>query len=199
MNTTNAAIEQSENSNVIQLTVVDGKIQRKPDKLYNKDGSVKRTHCNKQSGESSEVYAFKTEEDIAAMVRVFDKHIADAPDENKKQIAYRNRLLFFIGMNVGIRGSDLRTLKWSFFLHRDGTFKDVYVLKPKKTEKQGKFVKLYFNQTVKKAIQDYLSEYPYDDINEYLFSSRKGDKPIVVSSLWRIVSDAAKEAGIYRI
>ena len=34
MNITNAAIEQSENSNVIQLMVVDGKAQRKPEKLY---------------------------------------------------------------------------------------------------------------------------------------------------------------------
>ena len=196
MNTTNAAIEQSENSNVIQLMVVDGKAQRKPEKLYNKDGSVKRTHCNKQSGESSEVYAFKTEEDIAAMVQIFDKHITEAPDDNKRQIAYRNRLLFFIGMNVGIRASDLRTLKWSFFLNKDGTFKDVYVLQPMKQRKQGKFVKLYFNQTVKKAVQDYLSEYPYDNIDEYLFTSRKGEKPIVVASLWRIISDTAKEAGI---
>ena len=93
MNITNVAIEQSENSNVIQLMVVDGKAQRKPEKLYNKDGSVKRTHCNKQSGESSEVYAFKTEEDIAAMVQIFDKHIAEAPDdenyEENKSIIYR--------------------------------------------------------------------------------------------------------------
>ena len=138
----------------------------------------------------------KTEEDIAAMVQIFDKHIAEAPDDNKRQIAYRNRLLFFIGMNVGIRASDLRTLKWSFFLNKDGTFKDVYVLQPMKQRKQGKFVKLYFNQTVKKAVQDYLFEYPYDNIDEYLFTSRKGEKPIVVASLWRIISDTAKEAGI---
>ena len=88
MNITNAAIEQSENSNVIQLMVVDGKAQRKPEKLYNKDGSVKRTRCNKQSGESSEVYAFKTEEDIEKYLGV--SVLAKVPDR-KDFINSKNR------------------------------------------------------------------------------------------------------------
>ena len=87
-------------------------------------------------------------------------------------------------------------LKYSQIENLSKKFKDVYVLQPMTQRKQGKFVKLYFNQTVKKAVQDYLSEYPYDNIDEYLFTSRKGEKPIVVASLWRIISDTAKEAGI---
>lgn len=80
-------------------------------KKYNKDGSVKRTHSNKVAGKASEVYAFRTKEEIAAMIKVFDCHIANAKNENQKQIAYRNKLMFLIGMNVGIRGDDLCTLK----------------------------------------------------------------------------------------
>lgn len=130
------------------------------------------------------------------MIKVFDKHIADATNDNQRQIACRNKMLFLIGMNVGIRGSDLRTLKWSFFLKDNGEFKEFYTLQPKKQRKQHKFVKLYFNQTVKKAINDYVNEYPIEDYDSYLFTSRKGNEPISVPSLCRIVKDVAYEAGI---
>ena len=179
---------------VVSFKVIDGKAADK--KKYNLDGSVKRTHPNKKAGESSEVFAFKTEEEIKAMIDVFDKHIADAPDDNKEQIAHRNKLLFLIAINVGIRASDLRTLKWSFFYNDDGTFKDSYRIQPEKQKKQHKFITMYFNATVRKAIENYVSEYPIEDINSYLFPSRKGAESIGVSSLWRIIKDAAAEAGI---
>ena len=174
--------------------------KKKKEVKYNKDGSVRKTKCNKVAGKDSEVYAFRTKEEIAAMLSVLDKHIEEASNENQKQIACRNKLLFVIGMNIGIRGSDLRSLKWSFFFdkHKDDTleFKNFYVLQPMKQRKQKKFVKLFFNQTVKTAINNYVSEYPIEDLNDYLFPSRKGDEPIEVSSLWRIVKNTALEAGI---
>lgn len=185
------AIEQKK---VVPFKVIDGKTTDK--KKYNLDGSIKRTHSNKVAGESSEVFAFRTEEEIKAMIDVFDKHIADAPDEEKEKIACRNKLLFLIGMNVGIRASDLRTLKWSFFYNDDGTFKESYRIQPEKQRKQHKFITMYFNATVKKAIENYVSEYPIEDINSYLFPSRKGTEAICVSSLWRIIKEAAFEAGI---
>ena len=198
MNINNIAKKQEEQSNVVQLVAVNGKIQKQT-KKYNKDGSIKLTHNNKVSGKDSEVYAFTKKEEIAAMIRVFDKHIEEAPDASKRQIAYRNKLLFLIGINVGIRGSDLRTLKWSFFFQDNGkerTFRDFYTLQPIKQRKQKKFVKLFFNQTVRKAILDYINKYPIGNLNDYLFTSRKGDKPIVVASLWRIIKITALEAGI---
>ena len=66
----------------------------------------------------------------------------------------------------------------------------------KKTKKHKKFVTLYFNQAVKKAITDYVEKYPVQNMNEYLFKSRKGDKCITEISLGRIIKDAAEEAGI---
>ena len=59
------------------------------------------THCNKSSlsGKSCEVYAFRTKEEIQKMIEVLDQHIVNALDENKRQIAYRNKLLFVIGIN----------------------------------------------------------------------------------------------------
>lgn len=171
---------------------------RQPEIKYNKDGSVDQRHCNKVAGVSSEVYAFTSEEEIKAMIDVFDKRIEEAPDENKRMIASRNKMMFLIGINLGIRASDLCGLKYSFFMNNNGAFKDSYSLQPKKTKKTGKFVKLYFNQTVLKAISNYIEEYPIQDMDEYLFKSRKGDGHITEISLGRIIKDAAEEVGIDR-
>ena len=163
---------------------------------YNKDGSVDKRHSNSVAGVSCEVYPFTTQEEIKAIIDVFDKRIKEAPDENKRQIACRNKMMFLIGINLGIRASDLCGLKYSFFMNNDGTFKDFYTLQPKKTKKTGKFVKLYFNQVVKKAITDYIEQYPVYDMDEYLFKSRQGNGAIVERTLWKIVVDVAADAGI---
>ena len=191
-----SAIPKIKTDNVIQLSVVDGKLFKKPEVKYNKDGSVDKRHTNKVSGVSSEVYPFTTKEEIKSMIDLFDKRIEEASDENKRQIASRNKMMFLIGINLGIRASDLCSLRYSFFMNDDGVFKDGYSLQPKKTRKTGKFVKLYFNQVVKKAITDYIKEYPYQDINDYLFKSRKGDKSIGEQTLWDIMNKTAIEAGI---
>lgn len=194
--------------NVIELSVVGGKLAKKEEVRYNKDGTIDKRRPHKKAGVSSEVYAF-TEEEIEAMIKVFNKHIEEAPDGNKRQIACRNKMLFLIGINIGLRASDLRTLKYNFFFVEKKVksedeeekvkvieWKDFYKIQPKKQSNQGKFVKLYFNQTVKKAITDYIDKYPVNDVNDYLFQSRKGNEPISEASLWRIIKDAAAEAGI---
>lgn len=188
--------KQEDKDNVITLSVVDGKLSKKEKVRYNKDGSIDKRHTNKVAGVSSEVYPFTTQEEIKAMIDVFDKRINEADTPTNKQIAARNKMLFLIGINLGIRASDLCGLRYSFFMNNDGSFKDFYSLQPKKTKKTGKFVKLYFNQTVKKAIADYTEEYPVQDMNTYLFKSRKGDGAISEKGLWKIIVDATDEAGI---
>ena len=184
---------------VIPFEVVK-KNDKKKEVKYNKDGSVNKSKCNKVAGKDSEVYAFRTKEEISAMIRVLDKHIEEAENSNQRQIACRNKLLFIIGVNVGIRGSDLRTLKWSFFFDKNKNgeleFKDFYVLQPMKQRKQKKFVKLFFNQAVRTSINNYVADYPVENLDDYLFSSRKGDEPINVKSLWRIIKETAIEADI---
>lgn len=186
-------------SDVISLDVIRSERKKKKIK-YNKDGSISRIKCNKVAGKSSEVYAFCTKEEIASMIMVLDRHIDESVNNVQRQIACRNKLLFIIGINVGIRGSDLRTLQWSFFFDEceNGKlkFKSSYVLQPMKQRKQKKFVKLFFNRTVQTAVNNYVSEYPFENIDDYLFASRKGDEPITVASLCRIIKDTAHEAGI---
>ena len=141
---------------------------------YNLDGSVKLTHTNKLAGISSEVFGFTSQEDIAAMVKVFDKHIEEAQDNNKRQIAARNKMLFLVGINIGIRASDLRQVKWSYFLedNSDGTFtfKKGYTIMPKKTAHKRKFVNLYFNQAIQKGLRNVMVGIDNDDIVYVPFS-----------------------------
>ena len=155
---------------------------------------------NKQKGKDSEVFAFKTKEEVALMIRTFDKHIETAASKEQLKIAKRNKLLFLIGINVGIRGSDLCTLKWCDFLDKDGTFKESYRFQPKKTRHSnngtGKWVRLFYNKTVQRAVLDYIADYPIDNMNDYVFFSRKGDKPISRSSIGRIIKDTAAECNI---
>lgn len=148
------------------------------------------------AGKSSEVYAFRNKEEISAMISVFDKHIEEASNNDQKRIAKRNKMIFVIGINIGIRASDLRTLQWVFFFNEDGSRKDRYKIQPKKTRKQKKFITMHFNKAVESVISDYISDYPFDSLDEYLFASRKGEEPINVRSLCRIIKDAAAEAGI---
>lgn len=196
INNMNVAPVQQDSSRIIPFALVDGKLNNKKEVKYNKDGSINKSKCNKVAGKDSEVYAFQTKDEIDAMIKVFDKHIAKAKNEEQKQIAARNKLLFVIGINIGIRASDLRTLRFDFFLNKDMTFKEQYVLQPMKQRKQKKFVKLFFNQTVKTAINNYISEYPIQNLNDYLFPSNQSDEPILAKSIWRIIKEAAAEAGI---
>ena len=191
-----AKVYKHTTAKVIELAVVEGKLAKKPEVRYNKDGSVDKRHTNRVAGVSSEVYPFATEEEIKAVIDVFDKRIKEAPDDNKLQIAARNKMMFLIGINLGLRASDLCGLRYNFFMNCDGTFKDGYSLQPKKTKKTRKFVKLYFNQTVKKAITDYIEEYPITNLDEYLFKSRKGDGSITERALWKIIVDVANDAGL---
>lgn len=185
-----AHVYDNSKSNIIQFSDI-----KRNDET--EDKPKKPSPC---AGRSSEVYAFRTEEEIKAMIDVFDKHIEEADTDNHRQIASRNKLLFVLGINLGIRASDLHTLKWEFFFDKnnDGAleFKDFYSLQPKKQRKQKKFVKLFFNDAVKKAIMNYVAEYPFDNPGEYLFASRKGSEPINTRSLWRIIKQTAAEAGI---
>lgn len=175
--------EEQVSNNIVPFRIIEG-------------GQNDTQRIEEELTESCEVYAFKNMDEIRMMINQFDENIDNAMDEEKMRIAERNKLLFLVGINIGIRASDLRLLKWSFFIDGNGNFRDSYTIKPVKTRKKGKFITLYFNQTVRKIITDYLEKYPTDNLDEYLFSSRKGDEPIIASSLWRIIKQTARQCGI---
>lgn len=204
--------------NKVLLKVIDGgkdskKIEKRNLDDFEKKYSNNSNNSNKKSDVSSEVYAFRTKEEIKAMIDVFDKHIMEAPDDEKEKIADRNKLLFLLGIHMGLRASDLRMLKWSFFYDKNMEFiEGKREIKPKKTRKANKFVPIFVNDLVRNIIENHIKKYPIEEIDTYIFISRKstgrkktndndiedskGNMPIAESSIWRILKDAAIEAGI---
>lgn len=151
---------------------------------------------HKVKGVSSEVYAFQTIEEINAMIGIFDKHIADAITPTNKQIWHRNKLMFIIGINIALRGSDLSQLRYSDFLEPNGKFKDNTKIIPQKTKKLNKFVFIHFNDITKNAIKNYIEMYPYEDISDFVFASKKTKSGIAPRQIWSVIKTVAAEAGI---
>lgn len=191
------ALDIENDNNIVQLEVIHGKIGKKQEVKYNLDGSVKRTRSNAVKGASSEVFAFKTKDEIKKMVDVLNKHIEEASGKLYKQYAERNKLLFLIGINIGIRASDIVNLKWNFFFkNMDCDMNNKYTIQPKKTKKYKKFVTLYFNNAIKKAVLLYVQKYPFENLDDYIFVGKKGNEPILPKTVLKIVKQIAKEAGI---
>jgi len=98
------AIEQQQQK--VILEVIEDELSNKHNQVES-IGGIKRIHSNKVAGKNSEVYAFRTEEEIKAMIDIFDKRIADTPDEEKEKITCRNKLLYRF---KGIRFKSIKML-----------------------------------------------------------------------------------------
>ena len=110
--------------------------------------------------------------------------------EIKKRLALngtRDVLLFSMGINTGLRISDLLSLKVG-----DVRGKNEYLLKEKKTKKN----KRILLHAVKRDIEDY-SHFKSD--GEYLFASKKGIEPITRVQAYRILNQAARDCGLSEI
>lgn len=115
-----------------------------------------------------------------------DKKKLDLMKKVLKGNNIRDWLLFILGINSGLRISDLLTLTVE-----DVKGKDRIILREQKTDKIKSFP---LGETSRKAINEYLKSTGLT--SGYLFPSRKGDKPISRIQAYRILNDAAEEAGI---
>jgi integrase len=94
-------------------------------------------------------------------VKAISKYLADKP---------RDRLLFIMGVNNGLRCGDLLKLKVNQIKDlKPGEYLEI------KESKTGKENILVINKTVYKVIRNYLEKLKPQD-EEYLFKSRKGDR-----------------------
>ena len=107
------------------------------------------------------------------------KAIAKLLNDNK-----RDRLLFLIGVNNGLRVGDLLKLQVKDVAHLK--VGDTLTIKESKT---GKANILVINKTVFKALKDYMADNP----EGYLFASQKTkDKPLNVNSVNKLVKGWCK-------
>lgn len=101
----------------------------------------------------------------------------------------RDYCLFVLGINSGLRISDLLTLKVSD-VYESGKIKDRIVIREKKTNKLKDFP---LGETSKKALKEYVVTLKP---TQALFASRKRYKPITRQQAYRILNDAARAIGI---
>ena len=116
----------------------------------------------------------------------------------KKDGNYRDLLMFTLGINAGLRISDILAMKWRDLLYKDKGIKDEVRVKEKKTGKTKIFP---LNGAVKKAIEMYLQNVQISGLTAYIFESRKRTqegKPQAVSRVaaWQSINKYCKKAGI---
>ena len=117
---------------------------------------------------------------------------------------WREYMLIVVGINTGLRYSDLSTLRFSDFMDQDGIFYERIDLLEKKTQKSHKTNRhIYINEAVRQAISIYLAHHP-KHLNDLLFESisnnrtlyNQESKPLCRSSFGDIIQKAAREAGL---
>lgn len=108
-----------------------------------------------------------------------------------KQQNLRDYCLFVLGINSGLRISDLLKLQVANVIEK-GKIKDRIRLREKKTNK---FKDFPLSEKTKQAIKEYLKTRDYTE-NEPLFISRKNKGFLLRQQAYKIINDVAKSIGI---
>lgn len=120
-----------------------------------------------------------------------DKKKLELLKQELKKKNYRDYMFFKVGINTGLRISDIRTLTVDMVRNEDKTMKDHITIYEQKTNKRKVFP---LNEDLKQELKDYIQD---KQQNEYIFQSRKGDnKPLSTVQTWRIIKECAEKCGI---
>lgn len=186
---------KQENSNVIQFEVI--KSEKKQPKLK-MDGTRKNTTNN--GSEDRWVHPIRNKEDIKHIFEYLHKQSAKAIRIDTVMAAYRNELLFAIGINVGFRVSDLITIKWENIFEDDmKTFRDAFNKIEKKT---GKSKNICPNKCIQKYVLEYLNNTSIEPKKgEYIFVSSRRDKdgnfkPITDATVEKMMKDIQENCSL---
>lgn len=117
---------------------------------------------------------------------------------------YRDNMLFIVGINFGLRVSDLRMLRFSNLINDNLTFKDsfsVFEQKTRKTRRHKRNRYITINGAVRDAVVLYLENTPGVSLSDYMFqseSNHSGNKagentPIHRNSIDRILKGIADD------
>jgi len=117
-------------------------------------------------------------------------------DEN-----FRDHLLFTLGINSGLRISDLLSIKWTLFLNEKGKLLKAGSAITVTEMKTGKKKRFKLNKSIRKAIESFYDTVESVEPEEYVFLSRQVDSegrvtPISRVQAWRALNKYAKAVGI---
>lgn len=106
----------------------------------------------------------------------------------------RDYLLFYTGINTGLRISDIIKLKVKDILNQDRTMKTHIDIIEEKTNKKKRF-------KINNGLVEELRQFTLNmDFEEYIFQSRKGqNKPITRVQAYRILNSAGEKIGLDEI
>ncbi|GGB60377.1 tyrosine-type recombinase/integrase [Fictibacillus barbaricus] len=107
-----------------------------------------------------------------------------------KKSSERDYVLFVLGINTGLKVSELLSIKVQDLMTEECVIKDFYTLSPSEANKE-----IFLNETVKKIVSQYIqcANLKRDD---YLFMSKKTKLPITRQQAYRVVHQAAEKVGI---
>jgi integrase len=125
------------------------------------------------------VNPIKDIEDIWTMKRILREH------------SQRDLLFFVLGINTGIRISDLLSLKVNDVWDGKAMKEFIYI----DDESSGEKKAFFLNKSVERELKIYLSLDHFEP-EDYLFKSKKNNQPITRQQAYRIVNQAGRDAGI---
>lgn len=117
-----------------------------------------------------------------------DKKVLEQFKKELLKISYRDYMMFVIGINTGLRISDLLSLKVE-----DVRARTHIIITEQKT---GKYKRFLINDMLRMEINKYIDGMRQE---EYLFKSRKGNKPITRVQAYRILNKVAAKLGIEEV
>jgi integrase len=157
-----------------------------------KDGTLKQTRSNSKNGIAHEVYPIKDAKQIQQMKDYFRNRITNADTQDHKRIAYRDLMMFTVGINIGLRASDLLNLTWGDVFDDNNQFNEGIRKKEKKTDKYKTF---FLNSSSKNIISEYVEQCnPYIEKHIHIFKGRQGTLSVKMAG--DILKEAAKVCGI---
>lgn len=120
-----------------------------------------------------------------------------------EQERYRDNMLFIVGINLGLRVSDLVTLRFSDLIDESFAFKTSFPILEKKTRNTRKVKRnrcLTINEAIMDAVELYLKHHPAK-LDDYMFKSESNrggnqNKPLATYSVERLLKKAASEIGL---
>ena len=101
---------------------------------------------------------------------------------------FRNYLMFIVGINTGLRITQILSLKFSDVVDERNNIVHKILFNN---------ISYYFNNSVQECFQQYIKNNKEFLSNKgFIFKSKKGDNPIERSQAYRILNDASKSVGI---
>lgn len=117
---------------------------------------------------------------------------------------FRDNMLFIVGINFGLRVSDLRSLRFSHLINDDCTFRDRFAIFEKKTQNTRKHKRnryITINTAVVEAVTLYLENTPDVHLSDYMFRSESNNgsnknEPMTKQAIDYMLKGIARDLGL---